>query len=157
MKYYIPGMISLVMIPIILIAIFTNSFSERNLKVIKLNMPTTNQNENLEFSTYHLYHGVELDTFHIERMNLVSIEKQFDKLSCLRSDSLFLKRSRANFKKGLIFKISLNTDYGSLVNLLNNCIKYDFVFFGLDLAEDNFVVYEIFNDNSNNNEISIIL
>ena len=49
-----------------------------------------------------------------------------------------------------MFKISSNTDYGDLVNLLYSCLKYDFKFFGLDLIKDNFVVYKMFNDKINN-------
>ncbi len=153
MKYYTAGMFSLVLIPLILIPVFTKVSKERDLRILRLNMPTTNRNVDLEFSTYDFYHRIELDTLKLERMDLVSIEKQFDKLSCLRSDSVFLKNNKPNFKKGLMFKISSNTDYEDLVNLLNNCIKYDFKFFGLDLIKDNFVVYEIYNDKINNFEI----
>jgi|LakMenE01Jun11ns_1017448.scaffolds.fasta_scaffold9223196_1 hypothetical protein len=83
MKYYTAGMFSLVLIPLMLIPVFSNVFKERDLRMLKLNMPTTNQDVDLEFSTYYLYHGIELDTFQIDRMDLISIEKQFDKLSCL--------------------------------------------------------------------------
>jgi hypothetical protein len=83
MKYYTAGMFSLVLIPLMLIPVFSNVFKERDLRMLKLNMPTTNQDVDLEFSTYYLYHGIELETLKLERMDLVSIEKQFDKLSCL--------------------------------------------------------------------------
>ena len=83
MKYYTAGMFSLVLIPLMLIPVFSNVFKERDLRMLKLNMPTTNQDVDLEFSTYYLYHGIELETLKLERMDLVSIENQFDKLSCL--------------------------------------------------------------------------
>jgi hypothetical protein len=83
MKYYTAGMFSLVLIPLMLIPVFSNVFKERDLRMLKLNMPTTNQDVDLEFSAYYLYHGIELETLKLERMDLVSIENQFDKLSCL--------------------------------------------------------------------------
>jgi hypothetical protein len=57
MKYYTAGMFSLVLIPLILIPVFTKVSKERDWRILKLNMPTTNRNVDFEFSTCDFCHG----------------------------------------------------------------------------------------------------
>jgi len=147
MKVYIPGMISLILIPTILIPIFYLVFNENDLRILKFNIPTTDLNDNLQFPTYDLYDGVALDSFPLDSMDLITMEMQFDKLACLRSDSEFLSKKPSNFKKGIMFKISNKTNYQAFINLISLSEKYKFKFYGLDLKNDNFIVSDIFNEN----------
>jgi len=142
-------MISLVFIPVLLGIVFYIEFDKRDLKILKLNMPSVEScdesNFMFTFCADALYLNNESATFQIETMTKNEIEDKFKILADIRKDSLILKKMHSNFRKAIVFDINNNSNYGDFVNLLNNCEKYEFKLFGLDIWKNKFVVFEILN------------
>lgn len=139
MKYYRPGMIFLVFIPLLLIPFLYSEFHKRDFRIIKFNLPERECEEGqICFDISSLYIGSKFDTLFIDQLNESTLSLEFGNFRRkLVSDSI-----SGSFKvtKGIIFKLSSTTEYEKIIKLLNNCEKFKLDFYGLDLIKNQFVL-----------------
>ena len=142
-KYYSPGIISLILIPLFTL-IFSNSYiRENDYRFLKLNLPsidTPYNNDNMHFTISSIYRNKEIIDVGEVPKDTNSINETFKKLANVKIDSALFKKKNYDF--GYKLKLSKNINYGMLVFLLNKCLDGGFKIYGLDFQNDNFVVFQ---------------
>lgn len=146
-RFYQPGLISLVLLPTLLIPFFMKLFEERDLRMMKLNMPEEYGDCDTTFWHECIYEADEVNYYRFEELSSEEIEKLFIQVATIRDDTVFRKK---NFKKTWILKLNENMEYGDIVNLLNLCMKYDVKYFQWDIYNDNFAFQEMFKEEDEN-------
>lgn len=153
MRYYRPGMISLVFIPILFLLFLKMRFEEKDLRILKVNIPLpefkeTDSVPEFNYNTLEdIRKSVHFERFCVEDCNYADLDSLFKRLKERQKDSVFLSGFPAPFKYGLNFKFSANTSYEQFVTLVSLCQKYKYHLFAHDFRHDEFYVYERF-DNS---------
>lgn len=152
-KYYRPGLISLLFLPLLFIPFVKNQFHERDLRMLKLNLPAecsnldgkeSSEHAMLEWCNEDVYASNEVDYFSYSSLNDSEIQNLFLHLTNLRKDSVWLKQKSGNFLKAYVLTLSVSITYGEIVQLLNLCLKYDIKRYQLDIYKNNFVISELY-------------
>jgi hypothetical protein len=160
MKYYRPGMISLVFIPILFVLFLKMRFEEKDLRVLKVNIPLPEFNDldglpKFDYNTLDdIRKNVHFERFSIENYNYAQLDSLFKSLKESQSNSAFVSRFSSPFDYGLSFKFNPNTSYDQFVTLISLCQKYGYPLFAHDLRHDEFYVCNQF-DNSHSGTLTL--
>jgi hypothetical protein len=143
-KFYIPGMISLVLLPILLLPKLNSILKDNDFRYIKLNIPDHKsiKKQHFNFSVEAIYRNTEIVDVGEVSSDTAKIHFLFEKLEKYSLDSSELKSKKPDFNYGFKFKLSPETSYKQIVYLLDNCLKKQFRRYAFDIQNDNFVVFQ---------------
>lgn len=144
-KYYRPGLISLVFLPFLFIPFVKNAFHERDLRIIKFNLPEECANIEGKFCNEDVYASNEVDYLLYSSLNDSEIENFFSHLAQLSKDSLWLKTKPSNYQKAYVLTFTDSITYGEIVKLLSLCLKHEIIRYQLDIYKSNFVISGLYN------------
>jgi hypothetical protein len=142
-KYYSPGMISLIFIPIYTLFFFNSYVKEYDFRYLKLNLPsldTPKNQDDMHFTINSIYRNKDIIEVGEVAKDTNSINNIFEKLANAKIDTTKFKNK--NYDYGYKFKLRKNMNYGEIVFLLNKCVKDEYKKYGLDVQNDNFVIFQ---------------
>jgi hypothetical protein len=138
-----PGLISLVFLPMLVLPVLLSKFSEKDYRYLKLNMPVDSKDKSPEsffFTVDNIYKNTEFVEIDLGSINDFKVDSIFQELIKYKLDTLeFLKKSD-DYNYGVKFKINHQINYAQIVRLINNCHKFEFKIFALDIYNNNFTV-----------------
>jgi hypothetical protein len=153
MKYYKPGMLSLVFIPLLCLPFLHSYYYDKYLTSLKVSMPEqiySKPDEEIQFWNYSSVDRVKKIT-KFSQTNLCSTSEEkldsiFNSFYTLKSNKRFLSSVPENFQQGIKVKLEKHSSYEQLVNLFSLCEKYNFDYYVLDIRTDEFYIWQVFNE-----------
>ncbi len=143
LKFYRIGMISLLFLPMLFIPYVKKEFQKRDLRWLKLNMPSPDYEKSLISFNYYNLDKIRDETEFIEvntdNLSELEIESHFKNLIKQHNEN-FYKNKPESYKFGIKIKLGSNSTYNTFVKILNDCAKYKISHYAFDTRYDEFYI-----------------